>query len=46
MEETKSIYVTFSGKAFRRLERAKKKSGKTWPEFIMTLAPDPKEKKE
>jgi hypothetical protein len=42
----KSIYVTFEDKDFKKLERAKKKSGKTWPEFILTLAPDPKEKKE
>lgn len=45
MTDTKSIYVTFAGKDFKRLERAKKKSGKTWPEFILTLAPDRQEKK-
>lgn len=37
MEDTKSIYVTFAGKDFRRLARVKKKSGKTWPEFISML---------
>lgn len=37
MEDTKSIYITFAGKDFRRLVRAKKKSGKTWPGFISML---------